>query len=63
MQSNRLEINCRRFTTKLAKDAKSVLAVDFVDKFIDKNKKNTADFTNVDHKCADVTQLKLPKKR
>lgn len=47
----------------MAKDAKSVLAVDFVDKFIDKNKKNTADFTNVDHKCADVTQLKHPKKR
>lgn len=51
-----------RFTTTLAKDAKSVLAVDFVDKFIDKNKKNTSGFKNVDHKCTDVTQLKLPKK-
>ena len=54
---------CRRFTAELAKEAKSVLAVDFVDKFIDKNKERTAKFGNVDHKCADVTQLKLTKKR
>lgn len=49
-----MKINCRCFIIKLVKDVKFVLVVDFVDKFIDKNKKNIVDFINVDYKCVDV---------
>lgn len=49
----------RRFTRELAVKAKSVVAVDFMEKFIEKNRENNAEFSNIDFKCADVTKLSL----
>ncbi|KAL4234230.1 hypothetical protein ACF0H5_005881 [Mactra antiquata] len=48
-----------RFTSKLAESAKSIVAVDFMEKFIQKNKEENGHFSNVDFKCADVTKLEL----
>lgn len=48
-----------RFTTELASKAKSVVAVDFMEKFIEKNKETNSRFSNIDFKCADVTKLNL----
>lgn len=54
----------RRFTGDIAEKAHHVTAVDFMQSFIDKNRKNNgAKFDNVDFVCADVTKLDLPKDR
>lgn len=48
-----------RFTRELAAKAKSVVAVDFMEKFIEKNREDNASFSNIDFRCADVTKLSL----
>lgn len=50
----------RRFTGQLAKSAKHVTAVDFMEKFVAKNKILNAEHPNIDFLCADVTKLDLP---
>ncbi|XP_060081824.1 uncharacterized protein LOC132561110 [Ylistrum balloti] len=48
-----------RFTGSLAKTADHVLAVDFVDKFIKKNKEVNSMFTNIDYIVDDAMNIKL----
>mmetsp|Transcript_16641 Transcript_16641/g.46441 ORF Transcript_16641/g.46441 Transcript_16641/m.46441 type:complete len:331 (+) Transcript_16641:352-1344(+) len=43
-----------RFTTELARTAKSVHALDFMKTFIDANKVATGKFSNVTHECSNV---------
>ena len=50
----------RRFTGQLAKNAKSVVAVDFMEKFISKNRAINSCHSNIEFHCADVTKLDLP---
>ncbi|XP_005096334.1 phosphoethanolamine N-methyltransferase 3 isoform X2 [Aplysia californica] len=50
-----------RFTTEIAKKAKSVAAVDFMEEFINKNKKTNQNFNNIEYVVADVTKLDRPK--
>jgi len=54
---------CRRFTGDLSKCAKSVLAVDFIEKFIKQNKTLNEESRNIDFLCADVTKLDRPAER
>ncbi|XP_064611284.1 uncharacterized protein LOC135475355 [Liolophura sinensis] len=49
-----------RYTRVLAESAKSVVSVDFMEKFVEKNRKDNSHFGNVEFICADVTKLKLP---
>jgi len=49
-----------RFTGKIAEDAKSVIAIDFIEKFIRKNEEDNGHFKNASFKQADVTELELP---
>ncbi|XP_013391180.1 phosphoethanolamine N-methyltransferase-like [Lingula anatina] len=49
-----------RFTSVLADKAKQVTAVDFMQKFVDKNKELNGHRGNVEFLCADVTKLDLP---
>lgn len=49
-----------RFTGQLAKNAKSVVAVDFMEKFITKNRAINSCHSNIEFHCADVTKLDLP---
>ena len=53
----------RRFTGQLAAHAKSVVAVDFMEKFIEKNKTANSHCSNIKFMCADVTKLDLPKNK
>lgn len=55
--------SCRRFTSELASTAKSVVAVDFMEKFIERNKMNNARFSNIEYRCVDVTKLNLQNNR
>lgn len=48
---------CRRFTSEFAAKAERVVAVDFMQDFMDKNEKTNKDFGNIDFICNDVTQL------
>lgn len=50
-----------RFTGELAKTAKSVLALDFMQNLIDQNEANNGHFGNVSFRCGDATELRLPK--
>lgn len=53
-----------RYTADLASCAGHVTAVDFMQKFIDKNKEvNGSKYRNIEFVCADVTKLDLPSKR
>lgn len=47
-----------RFTKELAPTANSVIAVDFMEKFIDKNRAENGDFSNIDFRCIDVTKMR-----
>ncbi|XP_076033764.1 uncharacterized protein LOC143020833 [Oratosquilla oratoria] len=49
-----------RYTTHLAQLASHVTAVDFMESYIDENKKINARFDNIKYLCADVTALDLP---
>ena len=53
----------RRFTTAFAEKARKVVAVDFMENFIQKNKEATATYRNVEHRCTDVTKLKLDEQK
>ncbi|XP_033754647.1 phosphoethanolamine N-methyltransferase 3-like isoform X2 [Pecten maximus] len=48
-----------RFTTHLAKRARKVLAVDFMENFIEKNREINKNFTNIDYLAEDVMAMKL----
>ncbi|ESO87855.1 hypothetical protein LOTGIDRAFT_219756 [Lottia gigantea] len=49
-----------RFTNVLAQKAEHVVAVDFMEEFIEKNKKLNNHMRNIDFKCQDVTKMELP---
>lgn len=48
-----------RFTTHLAQRARKVLAVDFMENFIEKNREINKNFTNIDYLAEDVMDLDL----
>ncbi|XP_052818692.1 uncharacterized protein LOC128244694 isoform X2 [Mya arenaria] len=48
-----------RFTAKLAATAKHVTAIDFMEKFINKNQETNGHIPNIDFRCEDVTKLRL----
>lgn len=50
-----------RFTTHFASQANSVIAVDFNQDFIDKNKETNSNFTNIIYQCEDVKKLSFEK--
>ena len=54
---------CRRFTSIIAAEAESVVAVDFMENFIKKNEEINAKFDNITFMQADVTKLEQPKNR
>ena len=57
-------LNFRRFTGDLARKAKHVHAVDFMEAFINKNKEtNGAKYANTSFECADVLKLEIHKQR
>ena len=57
-------LNFRRFTGDLARKAKHVHAVDFMEAFITKNKQtNGVKHANTSFECADVLKLEVPKQR
>lgn len=47
----------RRFTRMLAQKAESVIAVDFIEKFIQKNRELNSDLNNIEYITGDVTKL------
>ncbi|XP_033755776.1 phosphoethanolamine N-methyltransferase-like isoform X2 [Pecten maximus] len=49
-----------RFTRYLAQRARHVLAVDFVEKFIEKNKEANGSFENIDYIVDDVMNVQIP---
>jgi phosphoethanolamine N-methyltransferase len=51
-----------RFTAEIAKDAKSVIALDFMQNLIDQNKANNGHMGNIEFRCGDATQLELGEK-
>ncbi|CAL1532532.1 unnamed protein product [Lymnaea stagnalis] len=50
-----------RFTAELAKKAEKVIAVDFMEDFVDKNKKANHHLGNIEFLVADVTKMERPK--
>ncbi|CAH1779771.1 unnamed protein product [Owenia fusiformis] len=48
-----------RFTGEIAQKAKSIIAVDFMENFCEKNKEANGSYGNVEVLCADVTKLNL----
>lgn len=48
-----------RFTADVAKDATSVIALDFMQNLIDQNKESNGHLGNIDFRCGDATQLDL----
>lgn len=53
----------RRYTSHLIGKARHVTAVDFMEKFVAKNKENNSHLGNADFIHADVTKLDFPEKR
>ncbi|CAG5124904.1 unnamed protein product, partial [Candidula unifasciata] len=49
-----------RFTAELAKTAEKVLAVDFMEDFIEINKTTNSCYSNIDYIVTDVTKLEIP---
>ncbi|GFO25062.1 phosphoethanolamine N-methyltransferase-like [Plakobranchus ocellatus] len=49
-----------RFTSELAKSAKKVIAVDFMESFLNKNRKENQHFDNIEFIASDVTKLVQP---
>ncbi|KAI0226388.1 Phosphoethanolamine N-methyltransferase [Lamellibrachia satsuma] len=49
-----------RFTGAVARQAKSVLAVDFMEKFLTENKERNKNYNNIEYLPADVTKLDRP---
>jgi len=56
-------LNYRRFTGHLAKKAASVMAVDFMQSFVEKNRQLNSHHVNIKFIQADVLKLGLPEKR
>lgn len=56
-------LNFRRYTAIFAEKSKSVIAVDFMQKFLNKNMENNCKFNNIDYMCSDVTKLQLLEQR
>ena len=52
-----------RFTGAVARQAKSVLAVDFMEKFLTENKERNKNYNNIEYLPADVTKLDRPTER
>ena len=52
-----------RFTTLFASQANSVVAVDFNQNFINKNKELNADFTNISYQCENAIELSFEQDR
>lgn len=52
-----------RYTGHLAAKARSVMAIDFMEAFIEKNREVNNHYGNVVFKQADVTKLELPQER
>lgn len=52
-----------RFTTELAKVAKRVTAVDFIQSYVEKNQETNGHNSHVNFMTADVTELELPNNR
>ncbi|XP_059147708.1 uncharacterized protein LOC131935364 [Physella acuta] len=50
-----------RFTAELAKKAERVVAVDFMEDFVEKNKKENYHMGNIEFVVADVTKMERPK--
>lgn len=50
-----------RFTRVLAQQAEHVTAVDFIEKFLDKNRELNSDMNNIDYLPSDVTKLEFEK--
>ena len=53
----------RRFTSDLAKTAKKVIAVDFMESFMNKNREDNGHLGNIDFVVGDVTKLEQPEER
>lgn len=51
-----------RFTRVLAQQAESVVAVDFIDKFIDKNRELNYDMNNIEFMVGDATKVSFAEK-
>lgn len=49
-----------RFTGEIAKKCNHIIACDFMESFIEKNRENNAHHNNIDYRCVDVTKLDLP---
>ena len=49
----------RRFTVVLAQQAEHVVAVDFIERFIEKNRELNSHLNNIDFVHGDVTKLKF----
>lgn len=49
-----------RFTAEIAKKAKKVIAVDFMEKFLNKNKEENEHLGNIEFVVSDVTKLEQP---
>lgn len=50
-----------RFTRVLAMQAEHVVAVDFIEKFIEKNRELNGDLDNIDFMHGDATKVSFPK--
>lgn len=48
-----------RFTAEIAKEAQSVIALDFMQNLIDQNRVNNGHLGNIEFRCGDATQLEL----
>lgn len=51
-----------RFTRVLAQQASHVTAVDFIEKFVEKNRELNSSLNNIEHMASDATKLSFPKK-
>ena len=51
----------RRFTRVLAQQVEKVIAVDFIEKFIEKNRELNKNSDNIDYVVGDVTKLSYNK--
>ena len=48
-----------RYTSHLAQTADHITAVDFVESFLDQNRRSAATFNNISYHCADVMDLEF----
>jgi len=53
----------RRFTSELVKVAKKVTAIDFIDAYVEENRKSNGHHAHANFMAADVMELELSPKR